>query len=75
MGNNGHKLKERGVKLSIYFLSLLIVAIAAIGGTYAWIGRSVTLPSTGEIIQGTNSSTLDIVKIRTHRSCLSDTAQ
>ena len=62
MGNNGHKLKngkKRGVKLSFYFLSLLIVAAAAIGGTYAWIGRSVTLPSTEEIIQGTNSSTLD----------------
>ncbi|CZQ81592.1 S41 family peptidase [Trichococcus ilyis] len=62
MGNNGHKQKngkKRGVKLSVYIFSLIVVATSAIAGTYAWIGRSVTLPSTGEIIQGTNSSTLD----------------
>lgn len=62
MGNNGHKLKngkKRGVKLSVYIFSLIVVAAAATAGTYAWIGRSVTLPSTGDIIQGTNSSTLD----------------
>ena len=58
--DNKHKTaKKRGVKFSVYILSLLIVAGAAAGGTYAWIGKSVALPPTEEIIQGTNTSTLD----------------
>lgn len=64
MGNNqpdkkSKIVRKRGVKFSVYILSLIVVAGASVGGTYAWIGKSVTLPSTGEIIQGTNTSTLD----------------